>query len=449
MNTLITNISQLATPRGDVPVKGSLMNSISVQEHVSIRIEDGMIVEIAPQVDRHGIDLMIDAGEAVVIPGLVDPHTHAVFAGTREEEFLARLQGKPYDEGGIQSTARAVDAATEKELVQGTLPRLQLMLENGTTTVEIKSGYGLSLEGETKLLLAIRQLRKIVSMRVVATFLGAHAFPKDVRRDDYISTIITEMIPMVRRRRLAQFCDVFCDEGFFTISETRTILRAARGAGLRLKLHADELADVGGAELAASLEATSADHLLRTNERGMRRLREAGVIPVLLPGTAFTLGSPYALARRMVDLDLPVALATDFNPGTCLIYSMWIIIGLAVMKMGLTLEEALTAATLNAAAALELSSEVGSLETGKRADLLLLDLDNYRQIPYYFGHNPVRTVLRDGEVVYDSIIHDKVIHDWVTHDGVTHDGVIDDKAAHDGTMHGEVVPHEKATPQQL
>ena len=391
-------------------MRGSLMSSLSVQEGVSIRSEDGIIVQIGRNVDQHAIDLTIDAHEAVVLPGLVDPHTHAVFAETREEEFLARLQGQPYGEGGIQSSARAVAAASEKELVQAALPRLRLMLESGTTTVEIKSGYGLSLEGETKLLLAIRQLRKAASMRVVPTFLGAHAFPQGVRRDDYISTIITEMIPTVRRRRLAQFCDVFCDEGFFTPSETRTILRAARGAGLRLKLHADELADVGGAELAADLEATSADHLLRTNEHGMRRLQEAGVIPVLLPGTAFTLGSPYAPARRMVDLDLPVALATDFNPGTCLIYSMWIIIALAVMRMSLTIEEALTAATLNAAAALELSSEIGSIEEGKHADLLLLDLDNYRQIPYFFGYNPVRMVLRDGQVVYNSPGHGKPEH---------------------------------------
>ncbi|HHR84872.1 imidazolonepropionase [Candidatus Bipolaricaulota bacterium] len=410
MNTIISNISQLVTARGDNLVRGSLMSSLSVQEGVSIRSEDGIIVQIGRNVDQHAIDLTIDAHEAVVLPGLVDPHTHAVFAETREEEFLARLQGQPYGEGGIQSSARAVAAASEKELVQAALPRLRLMLESGTTTVEIKSGYGLSLEGETKLLLAIRQLRKAASMRVVPTFLGAHAFPQGVRRDDYISTIITEMIPTVRRRRLAQFCDVFCDEGFFTPSETRTILRAARGAGLRLKLHADELADVGGAELAADLEATSADHLLRTNEHGMRRLQEAGVIPVLLPGTAFTLGSPYAPARRMVDLDLPVALATDFNPGTCLIYSMWIIIALAVMRMSLTIEEALTAATLNAAAALELSSEIGSIEEGKHADLLLLDLDNYRQIPYFFGYNPVRMVLRDGQVVYNSPGHGKPEH---------------------------------------
>ncbi len=410
MNTLITNISQLVTPRGDGPVRGSMMKDIYVENNASIRIENGIIQQIGRVTSKQSTDLVIDALGAIALPGLVDPHTHAVFAGTREDEFLARLQGKPYDEGGIQSTARAVAEASESRLVQEALTWLQLMLESGTTTVEIKSGYGLSLEGETKLLLAIRKLRKAVSMRVIATFLGAHAFPKEVSRDDYISTIITEMIPTVRRRRLAQFCDVFCDKGFFSIDETRTILRAAQGAGLRLKLHADELADVGGAELAADLQATSADHLLRTNERGMKRLREVGVIPVLLPGTAFTLGSDYAPARKMIDLDLPVALATDFNPGTCLIYSMWLIIGLAVMKMGLTIEEALTASTLNAAAALDLSTDIGSIEEGKRADLILLDLENYRQIPYFFGYNPVRTVICDGNVVFDKMANSKDVH---------------------------------------
>jgi imidazolonepropionase len=387
-----------------------MMKDIYVQKNVSIRIENGIIQQVGKFTSKKGIDQVVDALGAVALPGLIDPHTHAVFAGTREDEFLARLQGKPYDEGGIQSTARAVAEASESRLVEEALPRLQLMLESGTTTVEIKSGYGLSLEGETKLLLAIRKLRKAISMRVIPTFLGAHAFPEKVSRDDYISTIITEMIPTVRRRRLAQFCDVFCDRGFFTVDETRTILRAARGAGLGLKLHADELADVGGAELAADLQATSADHLLRTSEYGMKRLREVGVVPVLLPGTAFTLGSDYAPARKMIDLDLPVALATDFNPGTCLIYSMWLIIGLAVLKMGLSVEEALTASTLNAAAALDLASDVGSIEEGKQADIILLDLDNYRQIPYFFGYNPVSTVIINGNVVFDRKARNQGLH---------------------------------------
>jgi imidazolonepropionase len=377
------------------------MNDLTVYHGVDLLIEGEKVTKLAPKIRAPAVERTVDAAGGVVLPGLVDSHTHAVFRGTREEEFLARLQGAPYDGGGILSTVRSVAQATEGDLVGAARPHLENMLASGTTTVEIKSGYGLSLEGETKLLAAIRQLRRTSPLRLVPTFLGAHTFPEGVRRDDYISTLITQMIPVVRRRRLAQFCDVFCDRDFYTLAETRTILRAARGAGLKLKVHADELAPVGGAELAAELEATSADHLLKTSEKGMNALKQAGVIPVLLPGTAFTLGVDYAPARRMIELGLPVALATDFNPGTCLIYSMLTIIGLAVMKMGLSVEEAITAATLNAACALDLAEEIGSLEEGKAADLVVLELDTYRQIPYFFGHNPVRLVISGGKVVHE------------------------------------------------
>lgn len=378
------------------------MSDLTIREGVDLLIDEDRVARISTGIDRSGVTRLIDAGGGVVLPGLVDPHTHAVFAGTREEEFLARAQGVRYDGGGILASANAVAQTDEDGLVEHALPYLQRILESGTTTVEIKSGYGLSVDGEVSLLAAIRRIGKITPMRVIATFLGAHAFPTKVRRDDYISTIITQMIPTVRRRRLAAFCDVFCDRGFYTPTETRTILRAARGAGLRLKMHTDELSSIGGAELAAELEVTSADHLLRASEKGLKLLGQAGVIPVLLPGTAFTLDEPYAPARRMIELDLPVALATDFNPGTCLIHSMLTIIGLAVMKMGLSVEEAITAATINAACALELSEEIGSLEKGKAADLVVLDLDTYRQIPYFFGHNPVRMVIRGGQIVYES-----------------------------------------------
>jgi len=402
MRTLITGIGQLVSPRGRGPVGGKGMKELHVRDGVEILIEDGRISRIARSIPAGKVDRTIEAAGMVAIPGLVDPHTHAVFAGTREDEFLARVHGVPYDGGGILETTRAVRKTPEEELARNARAHLKRMLSAGTTTVEIKSGYGLSPEDEIKLLLAVRRVRRSLPVRIVSTFLGAHAFPPDVRRDDYISMIITEMIPTVRRRRLAQFCDVFCDKGFYTISETRTILRAARGAGLRLKLHADELEASGGAELAAELSATSADHLLKVTDRGMRKLQTAGVIPVLLPGTAFSLQTEYAPARRMIELGLPVALGTDFNPGTCLISSMFIIIGLAVMRMGMTIEEAITAATLNAAAALELADEIGSLEEGKAADILLLELENYRQIPYFFGHNPVKTVICGGKVVHEA-----------------------------------------------
>ena len=400
MRTLITGIGQLATPRGRGPVGGERMNALYVRDGVEILIEDGRISRIGRALPRTGVEETIDARGKLALPGFVDPHTHAVFAGTREDEFLARARGARYDGGGILETAKAVRAASEEDLARNTRIYLRRMLAWGTTTAEVKSGYGLTPESEVRLLLAVRRARKSLPMRIVPTFLGAHAFPPDVRRDDYISSIITEMIPTVRRRRLAQFCDVFCDVGFYTVPEARTILRAARGAGLRLKLHADELADSGGAALAAELSATSADHLLRTTESGMVRMRDAGVIPVLLPGTAFTLGTDYAPARRMIELGLPVALGTDFNPGTCLIPSMPMVIGLAVMRMKMTVEEAITAATLNAAAALELADEVGSLEEGKSADIVLVELDNYRQLPYFFGHNPVKLVLHAGRVAH-------------------------------------------------
>jgi len=376
------------------------MNDLVVLDGGELRIEAGRLVQVGPRVEVRPSDQVIDARGGVVLPGWVDAHTHVLFVGTREEEFLARLRGTPYSGGGILSTARSVAAATEEELVAAAAARVREMIAAGTTTIEVKSGYGLSVEGELKLLTAARQLRREVPARIVPTFLGAHAFPEGISRDDYILSIITQMIPAVRRRRLAQFCDVFCDQGFYTVAETRSILRAARGAGLKLKLHADELADVGAAQLAAELEATSADHLLRASDRGLASLLAAGVIPVLLPGTAFTLDVEYAPARRMLDLGLPVALATDFNPGTCLIHSMSTIVALAVMKMGMTIEEAITASTLNASCALDLAEEVGTLEEGKSADLVVLDLDSYRQIPYFFGHDGVALVMQAGRVVY-------------------------------------------------
>lgn len=402
MDILITNIAQLATPVGRAPISGSRMNQLTVYEGVDLLIRDDRIEKIEGQISSKQADRVIDAKGRIALPGFVDPHTHAVFAGTREEEFLARLQGVAYDEGGILSTARAVSKTDENTLVENASFRIRRMIACGTTTLEIKSGYGLSLDSEMKLLLAIRHLNRSLPIQVVPTFLGAHAFPEEMPRDDYLSSIITEMLPAVRRHQLARFCDVFCDKGFYSVAEARAVLRAARGAGLGLKIHADEMAPVGAAELAAELEATSADHLLCVTDQGMRRLKEAGVIPVLLPGTAFMLGSAYAPARRMIELGLPVALASDFNPGTCLIDSMLIIIALAVMKMGLSIEEAITAATLNAAAALDLSEEIGSLEKGKRADLMLLNLSTYRQIPYFFGHNPVCTVIAGGKVVHES-----------------------------------------------
>lgn len=340
----------------------------------------------------------MDAQGAVVLPGLVDPHTHAVFAGTREEEFLRRCRGERYTSGGIRATVAAVRRASEEELYQNGKRFLLEMLRTGTTTVEVKSGYGLDLENELKLLRVIKRLNEDLPLDLVPTFLGAHAVPEGKTSAEYVKEVLT-MIPEVRGAELAEFCDVFCEPGFFSVEESRKILMACRAAGLKLKLHADELQNSGGAELAAEVGAVSADHLLKVSDEGIRRLRQAGVVPVLLPGTAFTLNAEYAPARKLLEAGLPVALATDFNPGTCLINSMPFIIALAVLKMGMAVEEALIAATRNAAWALDLHDR-GLIAPGLLADLVILDIDNYRQIPYFIGHDLVKYVLKRGEVVY-------------------------------------------------
>ncbi|MFQ6117118.1 MAG: imidazolonepropionase, partial [Candidatus Bipolaricaulia bacterium] len=268
----------------------------------------------------------------------------------------------------------------------------------GTTTVEVKSGYGLDEENELKLLRVINRLNEDLPLEIVPTFLGAHAVPEGKGSAEYTDEVIA-MIPQARS--LAEFCDVFCEPGFFSVAESRRVLSACRDAGFKLKIHADELQNSGGAELAAELGATSADHLLKVSDEGIRRMRQAGTVPVLLPGTAFTLNVDHAPARRMLDEGLPVALATDFNPGTSLINSMLFVMGLAVLKMGLTAEEALIAATRNAAWALD-RRDRGLIAPGALADLLVLALENYKQIPYFIGHDLVRCVIKRGEVVHEA-----------------------------------------------
>jgi len=403
MRTLIRGIGKLVTPTGTKPASGSHLESLETCTNAAVLIENGIIQTVFSDASRTNthVDHVIDAEGRMAIPGLVDPHTHLVFAGHREKEFIARANGEPYTGGGILATAEAVARASLEELIECGRRFIREMLGRGTTTVEVKSGYGLAVEAELKQLRAIAALQKSEAARIVPTFLGAHAFPPDQSRSAYIQSIIHQMLPVVASEQLAVYCDVFCDRGFYTVDESRAILGAAGAAGLRPKLHADELADTGGAALAAEIGATSADHLICANEEGLIRMRDAGVIPVLLPGTSFTLGADYAPARRMIALDLPVALATDFNPGTSLICAMPTVISLAVMKLGMSAAQALTAATLNAAAALDLSDRVGTLEQGKVADLLLLDIDSVDQLAYFFDHNPVDTVVVGGRVVYD------------------------------------------------
>ena len=332
-------------------------------------------------------------------PGLIDPHTHAVFAGNRVEEFLARARGEKYTGGGILTTVAATRAASEEELVKLAKPRLLRMLSQGVTTVEIKSGYGLTLKDELKMLLAIRRLSEELPMTLVPTFLGAHAFPPELSREQYLAVLLGEMIPSVAKEGLARFCDVFCDRGFYTVEEARRILLAAKAHGLGLKIHADELSYVGAAELAGELSATSADHLLHVSEAGIAALARAGTVAVLLPGTAFVLDEPYPPARKLIEAGVPVALGTDFNPGSCPIASLPWVMSLAVLKLKMTPEEVVSAVTLNAAAALGLAEDLGTLEPGKRADLVVWDAKTWAEIPYWMGQNLVWTVIKNGELV--------------------------------------------------
>lgn len=401
---VIINAGQLVTPTGAHALSGHAMSQLSVTRDAYIKIQDKKIAEIGSMHELrrfNGLEVF-DAQGGVVIPGLVDPHTHAVFLGTREEEFLARCQGEKYGKG-ILTSVEKVRQASEDQIYELSKNFLLAMARLGTTTVEIKSGYGLDTENELKLLRVIKRLKETLPIEIVPTFCGAHAVPTGVEKSEYIREIIEEMLLHVRQENLAEFGDVFCEQGFFSVDESREILRACQRAGLGLKIHADELSPLGGAELAAELGAISADHLLHVSERGIKALKRAGVVAVLLPGTAFSLNAPYAPARIMIDNGLAVALGTDFNPGTCLIYSMFFMIALAVLTMKMNIEEALTAATLNAAAALRRAHITGSLEPGKRADLIVLDLENYRQIPYFIGHEGrfVHAVICQGRLVYE------------------------------------------------
>jgi imidazolonepropionase len=400
--SVIVNIGQLVTPEGRQARAGLAMRQLTVVRDAYVKIENDTITEIGPMSHPPTAHETFDAQGGVVIPGLVDPHTHAVFYGTREDEFLARCQGEKYGKG-ILTTVERVRSASEDQIYEFSKRFLSEMIRLGTTTVEIKSGYGLNTESELKLLRVIKRLQETMPIEVVPTFCGAHAVPAGVEKSQYIQEIIAEMLPRVQTEKLAEFGDVFCERGFFELDESREILQACRRAGLGLKIHADELSPLGGAELAGELGATSADHLLHVSERGIAAMKSSGVIAVLLPGTAFSLNAEYAPARKMIDAGLAVALGTDFNPGTCLIYSMFFMIALAVLKMRMTIEEALTAATLNAAAALRRAHLTGSLEPGKRADLVLLDLENYKQIPYFIGHEGrfVRAVIARGRLVYE------------------------------------------------
>lgn len=406
---------QLVTLAGSsaAPLVKEKMSDLHIIENGSVWIEHGTIVavgaddELARQfADRLAEAEVIDAKGKTVTPGLVDPHTHLVYAGSREHEWTMRLGGATYMEimnagGGIHATTKATREASEEMLYEESKRRLDQFLLHGVTTVEAKSGYGLSLEHEIKQLEVAKRLDDTHPVDIVSTFLGAHAVPPEWKHDpdEYVRLVIDEMIPEVSRRGLAEFNDVFCERGVFTPDQARLILEAGKEHGLTPKIHADEIEPYGGAELAAEVGAISADHLLRASDEGLRRMAERGVIGVLLPGTAFFLMTKAADARRLIDAGVPVALATDCNPGSSPTVSLPLVMSLACLHMRMTPAEALAAATINAAHAIGRAHLVGSLEPGKKADLVIFNVPNYVQVMYYYGVNQVETVMKDGKVV--------------------------------------------------
>lgn len=412
MKRLVITNANLYTPVGNTARKGAEMGRILHIEKAAIVIEDGIIRWVGPdtempqQDDSADEEVYVDAIGRAVIPGFVDSHTHLIFGGYRPDEFGWRLKGDTYMSimergGGIQSTVDATRHASEDELREKAEWFLEEMSQMGVTTVEAKSGYGLDTDTELRMLRVIDALAKNPERKVdvVPTFLGAHAVPKEYkgRTAEYVDLMIRDMMP--KARGLAEFCDIFTEKNVFEIEDSRRYLQAAKEMGYKLKLHADEIVQLGGAELAAEMGAVSADHLLHVSDEGIRRMADAGTVATLLPLTAFALKEPYAPARKFIDAGCAVALATDLNPGSCFSGSIPLTIALACIYMNMSVEETLTALTLNGAAAVDRADRTGSIEAGKQADLLILHFDTLSCLPYYVGMNTVDAVIKGGEIL--------------------------------------------------
>lgn len=409
---IVTNTSQLVTV-AERDVEGG-RGALRAIPDGALAAKEGRIVWVGPRAAlpetlAEGA-MTLDAGGRVVIPGFVDAHTHPIFAGLRAEEFCARALGQSYQEllargdAGIMSSVHATRAASEDELLRLARERAAQFLRHGTTTIEAKTGYGLSVEAEEKSLRVLERLRQATPLRVTPTHLGAHLIPVEYRDspETYVDLLCDVMLPQAAGR--VAFCDVFCDQGAFTVEQSRRVLRRAMELGMTPRLHADELANVGAAMLAADLGAASADHLVYVDDAGMAAMARAGTVATLLPGTTFSLASEqYAPARRMIELGVRVALATDCNPGTCYMENMAMALTLALLKLKLTAEEALRAATLGGAYSLQRQHEIGSLEAGKWCDLAILDARSYFEIPYHVGANLTRAVVVGGEVIFNDV----------------------------------------------
>jgi len=419
-NLIIKNASELVTCSGFTAKKGREMSEIGIIGEGAVVIEQGRITRVGPttkvlaELKASGKDLSpfasIDASGKAVLPGFIDSHTHLVFGGYRAEEYAWRLKGDSYMDilqrgGGILSTVAATRSASREELTDAGLKRLDSMLAFGVTTVEGKSGYGLDRATEVKQLEVMADLNRLHPLDVVPTFMGAHAVLPEYkgRENDYIDFLLKEVVPEVVSRRLAEFCDVFCEKNVFSLKQSRRLLTNAVESGLKSKLHADEIVQLGGAELAAEIGAVSADHLLHASDEGLSAMAQAGVVATLLPATAFSLREPYARGRLMIDAGGAVALATDFNPGSCFSESIPLVAALAALYMNLSPEEIVTALTVNAAAALDRAQVTGSLDPGKQGDVIILENPSYRFIPYHLGVSTVEKVIKGGVLVFDKL----------------------------------------------
>lgn len=412
MNKLIIkNASELVTCKGNAPKHGKDMSDIGMIKNGAVVVENGIIQDVGTTDEilskyNENEYKIIDAANKAVLPGFIDSHTHFIFGGYRADEFSWRLRGDTYMEimergGGITNTVKATRAETLEGLIESGRKRLKSMLQFGVTTVEGKSGYGLDYETELRQLHAMKILDESEPIDIVSTFLGPHSVLPEYKgkEDEFLDFLIKDVMPTVKKENLAEFADIFCEKNVFSIEQSRRFLQAAKDMGFKLKIHADEIYQLGGAELAAELHATSADHLLQASDEGIKAMAENGVISTLLSITAFSLKEAYARGRYMIDNNCAVALATDLNPGSCFSNSIPLLIAVSAIQMKLSIEEIITALTINAACAVNRQDSIGSIEKGKKADIIILEYPSINFLPYHVGVNIVETVIKDGNIL--------------------------------------------------